>query len=268
MKKLLCAALLFCLSVSFAGCSGPALWSSDQWDRVKESGVLRFGTEGTYRPMTYHDEVSGELTGFEVEVAQAVAERMGLKAEFVETSWDAMAGALQEGKVDVLINEINPTQKRSEAYDFSIPYCYAQAAVVVRADTRNIRCLEDLNGRKAAEFPSTSYSDFAAESGAWVIDAESFADSMNKVSSGAADLCLNSELPVDAYLTEYPDCGLRIAFYLGMVNPSVILIAKGEDRLAEKIDEAIRSLQEDGTLKGISEKYFGKDVTENPDESK
>jgi ABC-type amino acid transport substrate-binding protein len=79
---------------------------------VKAAGVLRVGTEGVYSPFSYHDPATGELTGYDVDVAHAVAEKLGVRAEFVETPWDSIFAALEANRFDVVANEVTITPER------------------------------------------------------------------------------------------------------------------------------------------------------------
>ena len=85
--------------------------------------MIVIGTEGTYAPNSYHDE-EGNLTGFDVEVGQLIARELGVEAQFVESSWDSLFAAMDSGRVDIVINEVEANEERAEKYDFSQPYTY------------------------------------------------------------------------------------------------------------------------------------------------
>src|SRR4051812_9479030 len=87
-------------------------------DTIKADGKIRIGTEGTYAPFTFHDK-DGKLVGFDVEVAQEVAKRIGLEAEFIETKWDGMFAGLDAKRFDVVANQVSIRDDRKEKYDFS-----------------------------------------------------------------------------------------------------------------------------------------------------
>lgn len=86
--------------------------AADLLDMVKQRGVLRIATEGTYPPFNYKDKKSGELTGFDVEFARALSARLGVKPEFVATEWAGILAGLQVGKYDVIISQVTITPKR------------------------------------------------------------------------------------------------------------------------------------------------------------
>jgi L-cystine transport system substrate-binding protein len=88
-----------------------------QLDQIKSAGTLKLGTEGTYARFTFHD-ASNALTGFDVEIARAIASRLGVKAEFVEGKWDGLIAGLDAKRYDVVINEVTVTDARKAKYDF------------------------------------------------------------------------------------------------------------------------------------------------------
>ena len=114
---------------------------SDLYTQVKEAGVLKIGTEGTYAPYTFHDE-SGKLTGFDVEIAEEVAKRLGVKAEFMETQWDGMFAGLDARRFDTVVNQVGINPEREEKYDFSEPISLESARVlIVHEDNNEIKVI-------------------------------------------------------------------------------------------------------------------------------
>ncbi|MGO4270109.1 transporter substrate-binding domain-containing protein, partial [Paenibacillus sp. TAF58] len=97
-------------------------------DTIKANGKIRIGTEGTYAPFTYHDK-DGKLTGFDVEIAQEIAKKMGVQAEFIETKWDGMFAGLDSKRFDIVVNEVTIKEDRKVKYDFSDPYIVSKAVL-------------------------------------------------------------------------------------------------------------------------------------------
>ncbi|MBR5180586.1 MAG: transporter substrate-binding domain-containing protein, partial [Lachnospiraceae bacterium] len=119
------------------------------YEQIKENGYITFATEGTYSPYSYHDD-KNELVGFDVEVAKAVAEKLGVEAKFTETQWDGIIAGLDANKYDAIANQVSITEERQEKYLFSDPYTYAYGAVVVNGDNNDINSFEDLKGKNVA----------------------------------------------------------------------------------------------------------------------
>ncbi|MFC0309938.1 transporter substrate-binding domain-containing protein [Gallibacterium trehalosifermentans] len=109
--------------------------------------TLTVGTEGMYPPFTYHDE-SGKLTGYDVEVARAVSEKLGLKIEFKETAWNALLAGLNNGRFDTVVNQVSMNPERSKKYQSSLPYSYSGVALAIRSELKNIQAEKDLKGLK------------------------------------------------------------------------------------------------------------------------
>ena len=158
-----------------------------------EKPVLTVGMEGTYAPYTYHDE-NGTLTGFEVDMANAIGEKMGYDVQFVETEWDSITAALDAGNFDVVMNQVTITDERKEKFDFSTPYIYSKPVLIVAADNTDINSFEDINGKKAAEGLTSNFSDIARSYGAEIVGQDKFALAMECVLSGEADCAINDEL--------------------------------------------------------------------------
>ncbi|RYE86757.1 MAG: transporter substrate-binding domain-containing protein, partial [Hyphomicrobiales bacterium] len=114
------------------GLATPAMAQS-ALDQIKSAGALRVGTEGTYAPFSFHDD-SGTLVGFDVEIAQEIANRIGVTAEFVEGPWDGLIAGIDANRYDVVVNQVGITEERKQKYDFSEPYIASKAALVVKGD--------------------------------------------------------------------------------------------------------------------------------------
>lgn len=110
IRSILLIALLQAVALS------PA-FAADELAQIKSAGVFKIGTEGTYAPFTYHDE-SGKLTGFDVEIGTAIAQRLGVKPQFVEGKWDGLIAGLDVNRYDAVINEVAITDARKAKYDF------------------------------------------------------------------------------------------------------------------------------------------------------
>ena len=107
--------------------------SGDQLERMQQAGEIVIATEGTWSPWTFHDE-NDELVGYDVEVGKLIAEELGVEPVFVEGEWDGLFAGLDAERYDVVINGVEVTEERAEAYDFSDPYAYIRTAIIVNGD--------------------------------------------------------------------------------------------------------------------------------------
>lgn len=256
-KKLLSLLLVASMLVSVVGCG------STKEANSASGKVFKVGMEGTYAPYTYHDD-DGTLTGFEVDVAKAIAQKIGYEVEFVETEWDSMFAALDNQNFDVIMNQVTMTDERKEKYDFSTPYIYTKPVLIVSSDNDDIHAFEDIAGKKAAEGLTSNFSDLARGYGAEIVGQDKFALAMELVLSGEADASINDELTYAYWKTQKGgEESTKIVAESDDVSYSGIVMNKGNDELLKLINDALAQLQEDGTMEQISVKYFGKDITKN-----
>jgi cystine transport system substrate-binding protein len=238
----------------------PALAQS-ALDQVKSAGALRVGTEGTYAPFTFHDE-SGALVGFDVEIAQEIAKRIGVKAEFVEGPWDGLIAGIDANRYDVVINQVGITDARKEKYDFSEPYIASKAALIVKGDNADITSFEGLKGKKAAQTITSNFGKLAEANGAEIVPTEGFDQSIALVLQGRADATINDSLSFFDFKKHQPDANVKIAATQPNADYSGVLLAKGKPELLEAINKARADIKADGTYAAISQKYFGEDVSQ------
>nr|WP_239078904.1 amino acid ABC transporter substrate-binding protein [Cellulomonas marina] len=246
-------------AVASAGSSGG---SDTSLQDVQDAGELVVATEGTYRPFSYHEEGSGDLTGFDVEVARAVGEQLGVEVRFEETQWDAIFAGLDAGRFDAIANQVSITAEREDAYTFSEPYTYSRGVVVVRADDDSISSFEDLAGKTTAQSLTSNWYTLAQESGAQIEAVEGWAQSVALVEQGRVDATINDELTWLDYANTDDASGLKVAAETEDQSRSAMAFRRGSDALAGAVDEALTALAADGALAEISAEYFGDDVTQ------
>lgn len=248
------------LAVGLALLATPVLAQS-ALDQVKAAGVLRIGTEGTYAPFTFHD-ASGALVGFDVEIGQEIAKRIGVEAQFVEGPWDGLIAGIDANRYDVVINQVGITDERKAKYDFSEPYIASKAALVVRGDNTDITSFESLAGKKAAQTITSNFGKLAQANGAEIVPTEGFDQSIALVIQGRADATINDSLSFFDFKKQQPDADVKIVATEAEADFSGVLLAKGKPELVQAINDALAAIKEDGTYTAISEKYFGEDVSQ------
>lgn len=229
--------------------------------QVQEEGVLTVGTEGTYRPFTFHEDGTGDLTGYDVEVVEAVADRLGVEVEFEETQWDAIFAGLEAGRFDVIANQVSINEERQAKYDFSEPYTVSPGVVVVKKGDDSISSLEDLAGKRTAQSLTSNWYQMAKDAGANVEAVEGWAQAVSLLQQGRVDATINDRLTFLDYQQTEGETELEVAVETKERAENAFAFRKGSDSLVEAFDEALAELRADGTLAEISEKYFGEDVS-------
>ena len=266
MKKRWTAALLaalLCLSLLIA-CGGDAAQTgdADQLAAILEKGEIVVAMEGNWSPWTYHDG-SGELVGYDTEVAQGIAEKLGVKATFVEGEFDGLLAGLDAGRYDMIVNGVDIDEERQEKYNFSTPYAYGRTAVIVRADNDEIQTMEDLAGKQTANTITSTYAAVARKYGAEVTGVDDLNQTFELLFSGRIDATLNAEVSYYDYLRAHPDADIKIACLDSEATQTAIPMRKGAEsaNLVEAVNKALAEMAEDGTLSALSEKYFGTDIS-------
>ena len=231
-------------------------------ERINNKGTITVGTEGTYAPFTYHDK-DGKLTGYDVEITRAVADKLGIKVEFKETRWDSMMAGLKAGRFDVVANQVGLTSpERQATFDKSEPYSWSGAVLVVRKDS-NIKSIDDIKGVKTAQSLTSNYGEKAKAAGAELVPVDGLAQSLTLIEQKRADATLNDELAVLDYLKNKPDAGVKIVWSAPADEQvgSGLIVNKGNDEALAKFNTAMTELKADGTLKKLGEQFFGKDIS-------
>lgn len=262
MRKLFSALLALCLCLSFAGCGQKTDSAKDQLESIKEKGEIVIAMEGCWAPWTYHDETD-KLVGFDTEVGEAIAKKLGVKATFAEGEWDGLFAGLDTGRYDIIINGVEVTEERAEKYNFSEPYCYIKTALIVKDDNTDIATFEDLKGKTTCNSINSTYMLLAEQYGATVTGVDSLEETLQMVLAGRADATLNAEVSFYDYMSAHPEAGLKVVALTQEASNVCIPTRMSEDSasLREAINKAIKELRDDGTLSELSIKYFGSDIS-------
>ncbi len=264
------AAVAAVSALGLAGCGGTgadagSASASDDGDllaQISDRGEMVFATEGTWSPWTFHNE-AGELTGFDIEVARAIADRLGVGATFAEGEWDGLLAGLDSGRYDTMANGVSVTPEREEKYDFTEPYAYNRIVVITTADS-DIASMEDLEGKTTANTLGSSYATLAESFGATNTGVDDFNQTIQLLESGRIDATLNDEVVFYDYMNQHPDAALKIAAEND--EPTHVAFPLRREAATESLlaamNEAIAELREDGTLAELSQEFFGIDITE------
>ena len=257
------AALTACSGSSAPESTGGSDSSASSGFGLVSDGTLTVATEGTYRPFSFHaDGGTGDLTGYDVEIIQAVADKLDLEVKFEETQWDSIFAGLDAGRFDVIANQVSINDEREAKYLFSEPYTVSPGVIVVAEDDDSISSFDDLAGKTTAQSLTSNWYELATDSGATVEGVEGWAQAVELLRQGRVDATVNDKLTFLDYEKTNSPSGLKIAAETEDAGKQAFVFTKDKTALVEAVDKALDELRADGTLAEISDKYFGEDVTQ------
>lgn len=241
--------------------ASPAFAGEDLLKQVKQRG-LTVGLEGTYPPFSYQD-ASGNLTGFEVDFANALAAQLGVKVKLQPTKWDGMLAALESKRLDVVINQVTISEERKKKYDFSMPYTISGIqALTKKALASQITKPSDLAGKKVGVGLGSNYEQWLKANVPQAV-VKTYDDDPTKyqdLRSGRTDAILVDRFAALELIKQTGDT-LALAGPPFAREESGIALRKDNTDLLNAINQAIDTLRKDGTLAKISQKWFKLDVT-------
>ncbi len=247
-------------------------------EQVRAAGKLVVSTDPNYAPQSFLNS-AGEMDGFDVDVAKQVAQRLGVQLEFVTPDWDLITAGNWEGRWDVSIGSMTPTEDRAEILWFTAPYYYTPASFAVHQDNTTIQTVDDLAGKKVGLGLATTYEAYlrgnlSLMGGVVAYPAPAGIKIWQYVTDAEAldDLELGDGVRVDAVMTSQPTIqadineGLPIK-YVGtpaFYEPLAFALDKARgpaDEMLKRLNEIIAEMHADGTLSELSIRWYGIDLT-------
>jgi len=253
----------------------PAL-AGETLDRVMKSKTLTMSSDAEYPPQSFLNDAN-QMDGFDVDVGKEIAKRMGAELKIVTPSWDIITAGSWGGRWDMSVGSMTPTKKRAEVLNFPAVYYYTPAAFAVHKDSK-INSLADINGKVVGTCGGCTYDAYLNKD--LVIDAEGTPPFTYEVTAGEIktyetdtnafdDLRLGDGVRLDAAFSALPTIqeAIKSGYPLKVVGkpafyePLSVATDKGDAEFDAKITEIVKAMKDDGTLKALSEKWYGVDLT-------
>ena len=235
----------------------PAMAEARSLDEIKQAGTIKIATEGATPPFNYFD--NGELTGFDVELGNALAGELGVKVEWVPLAFDSLLVALDQDRYDFVIAGHGITPERQKAVDFSSPYVCSGAAVVSRQG--GPRNATELQGKTIGVQVGTTYL-AAVEKIPGIGEVKTFpkdTDALQNLLAGRTDVWVSDKLTALDASAKNADAKLQIGELLYEERYGMAF-KKGNDGLKQAVDGALASVLANGKYEKISQHYFGQDI--------
>ena len=262
MKRMIAVMLAVFMLASVLTMAVSAKGSDDLLETIQKRGTIIVGLEGDWAPWSYVDE-NDELTGYDVEVAKAIADKLGVEIQIVPGEWDGLFAGMDAGRYDMVCNGVEVTEERADKYDFSTPYAYIRTALIVKGDNDSIKTFEDLKGKKTANSIASTYMNLAESYGATCYGVSTLDETLTMVLQGRVDATLNAIVSFTDYMAQHPDSNLKVVATTEDASNVAIPMRKGDETasLREAVNKAIDELREDGTLSELSTRFFGEDIS-------
>ncbi len=263
MKKLLTLGLaVLCSTVLVAGCGSQGAKA----DGAKEAGKIVVGLDDNFPPMGFKDD-SGEITGFDVDLAKEASKRLGREVEFKAIDWSSKEQELASGRVNILWNGLDITDERKKNMLFSDPYMDNRQIIFVKKGTTGITDEKSLVGKNVGTQSASTAEEYMDKSDFFQKDVKSvkkysdFVTAFMDLENGRIDAVVGDEIVGRYYISKHPDQIEVIDAVVGPVSQFGIAFAKDNQTLRDEVQKVLNDMKADGTTAKISEKWFGKDIT-------
>lgn len=224
---------------------------------IKASGTLYVGTEPTYAPFTYTQ--GKKIVGFEAELAEALAKRLGLKVEWKPSAFDTLLIGLGQNRFDMVISSHGITPERQKAVDFAQPHYCSGGVILARAN--GPLTVAALQGKTVAVQLGTTYAQRAQKLPGLrsVKTYPTNADALQMLLSGRVDAFITDRFVALEGRKRFPQAGLKLGEMLFQEKIG-IAVKKGNTPLRNALNQALTGMMKDGSYQKLSAKYFGEDI--------
>ncbi len=224
-----------------------------------EEGKLNFASSGEFKPFSYMED--GEMTGYDVAVANAIAEKLGLEAVPNKSKFAGIVTGVKQGRHDIAVASHTITEDRLKEVDFSEAYYYSGPVIYTRPDS-DIQSADDLDGKEISVSRGSTYVEMA----------QKYTDNIPQVDSDVVALQSLAKGHHDAVITDAITGSTAIENSLEIeakeqlgVSKQAVAVAKDNNKLLKDINQALKELKESGKLAELSKEYIGADITQEPD---
>ncbi|KOF57060.1 amino acid ABC transporter substrate-binding protein [Clostridium sp. DMHC 10] len=255
-------ALMLCISL-LAGCSTGSKGKDDSLDSVKKAGVIKVGLSDDYPPMEFRDK-DNKIAGFDIDVANAVAKKLGVKLQIVTNAYDGIFLRLILKKFDFVQSTVSITDDRKKKMLFSDPYINGGCAIFLKTGDNSIKSPDDLKGKVVGcQAGTTSQDALSKLSGLKDVKKyEATTDAFLDLQNGRIAAVVADPMVGDYYMVKNPGKFKKVEKYLGK-EPIGAAFRKNDKALKDAYQKAYNELKKDGAISKISNKWFGYDVTKS-----
>lgn len=255
--------VIFLIGILLTGCGQSQKSSDTSWDTIKSKGKFVVGLDDSFPPMGFRDD-KGQIVGFDIDMAKAVAQKLGVKVEFKPVEWDGIILSLNNKDIDVIWNGLTITDERKKQIAFSKVYLQNRQIIVVQNNS-TINSKKDLSGKTVGlQMGSSSEKALSSDTTTFksLKDVRKYSnntEALLDLNQGRIDAVVVDEVVGRYYIEKKPGLYKILNDNFGVEDYGVG-IRKSDVSFKEKLDEALDTIKNDGTADKISQKWFGKNI--------
>ncbi|MGI6128496.1 MAG: amino acid ABC transporter substrate-binding protein [bacterium] len=267
--------LMLALALVVTGCSQPAPQQDSNeagsveapseplsWDRIKEKGKIVVGLDDAFPPFGFRND-KNELIGFDIDLGNALAKKLGVEIEWQPAEWSGIIMSLKTKKFDAIWSGMSVTPEREKEVNFTTPYIGSAQVIILASDNGDIEGPEDLEGKiVGTQLGSTGEVACGKLQGLKELKTfDVFTEAINDLTTGRLDAVVIDDITARYYLQQQPDA-FKILEDILSYEPMAIAVRKEDAALQGVLNEVINNMVRDGTYKAISEEWFGEDMSQ------
>jgi polar amino acid transport system substrate-binding protein len=251
-----------------------AAFAGEVLDRIKAAGVIRVATDPAWPPYSWKT-ADGQWQGFDASVAEEIAKRLGVKVEFVTPSWDVITSGDWQGKWDLSVGSMSPTEDRAKVLDFPAVYYYSPTVLAVNKANKDILTPADASGKRVGALKGSIFEKYLRRqplgmadeippvykiSDAVIVTFETSEAASKDLAKGGGIDAMVDDMMYFLFLIK-DGAPIRIVGQPLSYGPNAIAIEPGDKELTTLLSDTIGAMHDDGTLTALSNKWFGVDLT-------
>lgn len=225
--------------------------------KIKSSGTINIGIEGAYPPFNFYND-KNELEGFDVDITNELAKRMGVKANYLATPWDSIIAGLLSKKYDIILSSMAITEERKKKVDFTDPYYHTGAQLFI-PESSAIASPTDIKGKKIATAIGTTFEKKATELGAELVTYKNDMLGFQDMENGRVEGII-TDRGVGARIIKEKNYPFKPIGDPLLLDAAGIALNKNEEALRVELNKYLEEMLKDGTYEQISKKWFDQDI--------
>ncbi|WJE53170.1 ABC transporter substrate-binding protein [Bacillus cereus] len=252
------AAITLCASFILGACSKET--------STNEEKEFRYAMSGLYKPFNFKEN-DGKLVGFDVEIGEALAKKMGMKPVPVTNPWETLIQGLKAKKYDVILGSMAITEERLKAVNFSNPYYHSGAQIFVAKKNNSISSVEDLKGKKVGVVKASTFKALVEKQTDQITEYDSDITALMDLEPGRVDAVITDQM-VGLRMIKEGKSNIKEAGKPLNLDEMGIAIRKDDKEMVKKVNKALDEIIKDGTYEKISKKWFGKNILVEEEKTK